>query len=70
MKIYNVLQFPSTSFHIMKSLYNNFIINVARFSKLKSTRIHLEDENESCTRIESCTRDESWVCGFLSNICP
>ena len=42
-----------------------------RFSKLKSIRILLEDEdescigNESCTGDESCIRDESLVCGFL-----
>ena len=30
-----------------------------RFSKLKSTRIRLEDEDESCTGAES------WVRGFL-----
>ena len=29
------------------------------FFMLKSTRIRLEDEDESCTG------DESWVCGFL-----
>ena len=32
-----------------------------RFSKLKSTRARLEDEDED----EYCTRDESWVRGFL-----
>ena len=36
-----------------------------RFSKLKSTWIHLEDEDESCTEDESWTGDESWVHGFL-----
>ena len=30
-----------------------------RFSKLKSTRFRLEDEDKSCTG------DESWVRGFL-----
>ena len=36
-----------------------------RFSKLKSTRICLEDEDKSCTGNEFCVGDESWIRGFL-----
>ena len=36
-----------------------------RFSKLKLTRIRLEDEDKSCIGNESCIGDESWIRGFL-----